>query len=97
MSDLQKFKGSVKFMTKRGRPNRAAASAKALAKVNVDAVNPLQILREIASDSSAPASARVAAARSLLAHLGKQPEQGTAPELDAVSRRALRILEGGRK
>ena len=49
-----------------GRPPRAAASAKALAGIDPSAVDPWHILRLIAADSSAPASARVSAARALL-------------------------------
>jgi hypothetical protein len=50
----------------RGRPTRAEASAKALAGVDVSAVDPLDVLRAVAADNSAPASARVAAARAIL-------------------------------
>jgi len=51
---------------KGGRPSRAEASAKALCGVDLTAVDPVAILREIAADLSAPASARVQAARALL-------------------------------
>jgi hypothetical protein len=50
-----------------GRPTRAEASAKALAGVNLAEVNPELILRAIAADVSMPGTARVQAARSLLA------------------------------
>jgi hypothetical protein len=53
--------------TRRGRPSRAEASAKALRGVDVSACDPLDVLREIAADRSAPASARVAAAKELRA------------------------------
>ena len=52
---------------KRGRPTRAEASAKALAGVNLAAVDPVVVLRTIAADCSMPGTARVQAARSLLA------------------------------
>jgi len=51
---------------KGGRPSRALASAKALLGVDLKAVDPVAILRAIAADLSAPASARVAACRTLL-------------------------------
>jgi hypothetical protein len=51
---------------KGGRPSRAEASAKALRGVDLAAIDPVTILREIAGDTSAPAGARVAAAKALL-------------------------------
>jgi hypothetical protein len=45
---------------RRGRPSRAQASREALAGVDVSKLDPLDVLRAIAADSSAPASARVA-------------------------------------
>ena len=51
-----------------GRPTRAEATAKALAAIGVDPamINPMNILAAIAADLSAPATARVAAAKALL-------------------------------
>jgi hypothetical protein len=51
----------------RGRPSRAEASREALRGVDPQSVDPLDVLREIAADPSAPASARVAAVKALLA------------------------------
>ena len=51
---------------KGGRPTRAEASAKAFRGVDLAACDPVAILREIAADTSAPAGARVAAAKALL-------------------------------
>ena len=51
----------------RGRPSRAEASREALAGVDLSKLDPLDVLREIAADTSAPASARVAAAKELRA------------------------------
>ena len=56
----------------RGRPSRAEASAKALAAlqaagIDVTDIDPRLILQAIAADPSAPASARVSAAKALLA------------------------------
>jgi hypothetical protein len=55
----------------RGRPNRAEATAKAMAAlaaagIDVTHIDPRLILQAIACDASAPASARVSAARALL-------------------------------
>ena len=52
---------------KRGRPNRSEASRKALRGVDVEAVDPVTVLKRIASDESAPAMARATACRLLLA------------------------------
>jgi hypothetical protein len=51
---------------KGGRPPRAEASTKALLGVDLTAVDPVAILREIAVDRSMPGSTRVAACRALL-------------------------------
>jgi hypothetical protein len=51
---------------KGGRPNRAEASAKALLGVDLTALDPVAVLREIMGDRSQPGSTRVAAARTLL-------------------------------
>ena len=49
----------------RGRPSRAEVSAKALAGIDPGNVDPLDVLRSICADESAPASARVSAAKEL--------------------------------
>jgi len=49
----------------RGRPPRAEASAEALGDIDVSACDPLDVLRRVALDESAPASARVAACKEL--------------------------------
>ncbi|MDO8398910.1 MAG: hypothetical protein Q7T45_13925 [Bradyrhizobium sp.] len=87
-----------KTKAKRGRPTRKAASTAALAGVNVAEVDPVNVLRTIAGDDSAPASARVAAAKALIvSNRQAQPEQIEMFDAgDAVSRRALRILQGGK-
>jgi hypothetical protein len=56
---------------RRGRPSRAEASAKALAAlqaagIDPSTVDPRAVLAAVACDPSAPASARVSAARALL-------------------------------
>lgn len=83
---------------KRGRPTRAAASKKALKGVDLSGVDPEQILREIAADSSAPAAARLAAVRELRkpGSTNRQTSEPPTAELDAVTRRALKIINGGR-
>ncbi|MER9590929.1 hypothetical protein NKI94_19250 [Mesorhizobium australicum] len=83
-------------MAKRGRPTRAAASKRALSGVDISAVDPLTVLRQIAADTSAPANARLQAARTLLAREGKK-EKGDGAEHDRISERALTLLKGGRR
>jgi hypothetical protein len=51
-----------------GRPTRAMQSALALAGVALDSVDPVAVLQAVAGDTSQPGTARVAAARALLAH-----------------------------
>ena len=53
---------------RRGRPTRAQVSAKVLAGLDPSKVDPWLILATIASDASAPAAARVAACRVLIAN-----------------------------
>lgn len=84
---------------KMGRPTRSAASKRALAEIDLTQVDPLSVLRAIAADGSAPAAARVTAAKALLLvdRRGRSEEPPeTEPSLDAVSRGALRILQGGK-
>ena len=78
---------------RRGRPNRAEASAKALRDVDLDLVDPRSVLLAIAGDTSAPATARVAAARVLLG----QPDQPPADAggADTVTALAIKLLQGG--
>lgn len=85
----------AKRKKKVGRPTRRAASKTALAGVDLSTLDPVAVLRSIAADESAPASARVAAARALLAD-DKRADQPTGDGGDAVSRHALRILQGGK-
>lgn len=88
----------AKRKKKTGRPTRRTASKAALAGVDLTKVDPVAVLREIAADSSAPASARVAAARALIAddrRADQEPEDNSNGG-DAVSRHALRILRGGK-
>ncbi|UFX41711.1 hypothetical protein HAP47_0020585 [Bradyrhizobium sp. 41S5] len=79
---------------RKGRPNRREASQKALAGVDLSTLDPNVVLRSIAADESAPASARVAAAKALLSGNAQKPEEPA--ERDPVARRALRILQGGK-
>ena len=93
----RKSKGCFEMMKsarKRGRPNRAAASSQALADVDVMAVDPKTVLRQIAADQSAPASARVMAARALLADT--KPAADETGD-DATTRLAIKLLQGGRR
>jgi hypothetical protein len=58
---------------KGGRPTRAEASRKALLGVDLAAVDPVTVLREILADCSQPASARVSAAKVLLELRDRDP------------------------
>jgi hypothetical protein len=78
---------------KPGRPPRSAATSRALRGVDLDAVDPVAVLRSIAADTSAPASARVAAAKALLA-LDNRPSE---KPVDEATQRALVALAGGRR
>ena len=74
-----------------GRPTRAQASMKALAGITIDptTVDPRVILAQIMVDTSAPAAARVSAAKALLAERGDGGE--TRHEVD-LNKRALALL-----
>ncbi|WOH78254.1 hypothetical protein RX327_20005 [Bradyrhizobium sp. BEA-2-5] len=83
---------------KKGRPTRREASKKALRGVDLATIDPRQVLLEIAGDRSAPATARLQAARALLNGTA-EPQRPRLPEdqeTNPVARRALRILNGGR-
>jgi hypothetical protein len=76
---------------KRGRPTRAAASAKALESIDLATINAREVLLTIAADSSAPATARVQACRALLqGDPAKQPDKDD----DPVTTLALKLLRG---
>lgn len=80
-----------------GRPTRIDASRAALDGIDLATVDPLAVLRAIAADASAPASARVAAAKALAKAIPQERKPTPQSEDDPVSRRALRILAGGKK
>ena len=67
----------------------------ALDGVPIEAIDPTAVLRSIAADTSAPASARVAAAKALLAGNPAQPE--AEDENAKITKRALRVLQGGQR
>jgi hypothetical protein len=83
MSDFGSKPGRI------GRPTRAVRSASALASVDLSSVDAVAILRRIAADESAPASARVAACRALIA---AGDGAGDSPAGDATSALAVRLL-----
>jgi hypothetical protein len=77
-----------------GRPRREQASAKALAGLVVDptTVDPRVILAQIMVDTSAPAAARVSAAKALLADRERgDSAEGTRQDAD-LNRRALALM-----
>jgi hypothetical protein len=76
-----------------GRPTRAQASAKALAGLVIDptTVDPKLILAQIMVDTSAPAAARVSAAKALLADR-ERGDGGEARQDADLNKRALALL-----
>jgi hypothetical protein len=76
---------------KGGRPSRAEASAKALRGLDVTAIDPVAILREIAADLSAPASARVAACKALLDVQDQDPAEDLGGDTRINARAAARM------
>ena len=84
----------TKSRPRRGRPSRAERIASA-PPIDLNAVDPRAVLRSIAGDAGAPASARVAAARELL-RLDRSDDEGSGDQLDAVTRRALELISPGR-
>jgi hypothetical protein len=78
---------------KGGRPTRAEATAKALAALAIDprTVDPLAVLAGIMVDVSLPASARVQAARALIAARDQRPAEDFAASSD-VAARAIRLM-----
>jgi hypothetical protein len=60
---------------KAGRPSRAEASARALLGVDIGALDPVVVLREIAADRSMPGSTRVSACRALLELQDQDPAE----------------------
>ena len=80
---------------RRGRPARAEATRRALEMLGCDPaeIDPLQILAAIAADVSAPAVARVAACRTLLAQARIGGKRGAHDATtDPVSARAVALL-----
>jgi hypothetical protein len=75
-----------------GRPTRAEAAAKGLKTlgINPEGIDPKRILSEIAVDTSAPAAARVAACKALLADAPKPAAE--VDDLDPITRKALELL-----
>jgi hypothetical protein len=76
-----------------GRPTRSQASAKALAGLEIDpmTVDPKMILAQIMVDTSAPAAARVSAAKALLADR-ERGDGGEARHNGDLNRRALALM-----
>lgn len=111
MANLPSSKTSQKLQprvgkAKGGRPTRAETLRRRALACGVDPVwiDPLRILAGLAVDEAAPAAARVAACRVLLAHSGRllplQPPETTGDneviKEDALTRRALELMAGRR-
>jgi hypothetical protein len=91
---------------KMGRPTRKPASEKAMTALSDQGVDwrdvdPREVLQRIAADDSAPASARVQAARILLTDnpgdAGKTGDDVKPKPMSAASRRAVVMLADARK
>jgi len=82
-----------------GRPSRKEEVQRALAELGVDpaTIDPRRILAAIAGDSSAPAGARVAACRALMAVRDPERSEDSVVAGDAVSVRAQQLLAARRK
>ena len=84
---------------RRGRPSRKEEVQRALAELGIDpaTIDPRRVLAAIASDISAPAGARVAACRALMAARDSDEPDGSVAGSDAVSVRAQQLLAARRK
>jgi hypothetical protein len=84
-----------------GRPSKEEATRRALAAILIDprTVDPLAVLAGIMMDATLPASARVQAARALLAARDQDPQVSDAHRAggDAVSVRAQQLLAARRR
>jgi hypothetical protein len=78
---------------RRGRPTRKEEVARVLAEIGVDprTVDPLAVLAGIMMDATVPASARVQAARALIAARDRGLEADSAAGSD-VAARAIRLM-----
>lgn len=108
---MEKSKPTPKRKRRRGRPTRRAASARILrtlieAGIDPLSVDPRKILAAIAADASAPASARVSAARALLSVAAPTPPAEDEPErpyrpggvaAETLSERAIALLAKTRR
>src|SRR5262245_21673826 len=74
---------------RRGRPTREEELRRALVELGVDPalVDPLRVLASVAGDAGAPPSARVAAARALLA--ARDPARNERPSNGKAGKKAL--------
>jgi hypothetical protein len=82
-----------------GRPTRQEEMQRALAQIGLDPtlIDPLRILASIAANKNMPPTARVAAAKALLAARDRDPAEASAVVGDAISVRAQQLLDARRK
>src|SRR5262249_18762990 len=84
---------------RRGRPSRKEEVQRALAELGVDpaTIDPRRVLAAIASDTTAPAGARVAACKVLLGVKDQgDPAEGSTGTVDVASR-AIKLMAAARK
>jgi hypothetical protein len=84
---------------RRGRPSRKEEMERALAEIGIDSalIDPRRILASIAANRSMPPTARVAACKALLGQRDQDPAEEAAVAGDAVSTRALQLIEAARR
>jgi hypothetical protein len=88
-----------KSSRRRGRSTREEEVRRALAEIGVDPalIDPRRILASIAANRSMPPTARVAACKALLGQRDQDPAEEAAVAGDAVSTRALQLMEAARR
>jgi hypothetical protein len=94
---MRKRRAEAKLDAMRTRPKKQKATEEA-PPIDLTTFDPVAVLKTIAADVSAPAAARVSAAKTLLADMragSEQPDEHAAHVSDAVSRRALKLLAAG--
>jgi hypothetical protein len=89
---------SEKPPRRRGRPSKAEELQAAMRALAIDprTVDPLAVLASIMMDATLPASARVQAARALIAARDEGPAEDSAAGGD-VAQRAIKLMADARK
>jgi hypothetical protein len=83
-------------LRKRAPGNDQSAQLAPIEDADPPAADPAQVLREIANDPTAPATARVQAAKALIAMQRPSADERAAEKVDRVTARALQLIDGGK-